>query len=119
MTELVLWVDDLERASGFYETLLGLEAKIDSAGYRQLVSPAHKLHLHEVPAEYRSAESDNPAAYPVREDAVMKPVFAVTSIAEALQRTDGQSRLGKAFGHDDKLMQDVIDPEGNVIQLLE
>jgi catechol 2,3-dioxygenase-like lactoylglutathione lyase family enzyme len=116
MTELVLWVDDLQRASVFYEALLGLEAKVDSAGYRQLISAAHKLHLHEVPVEYRSADSSG--EYPVREDAVMKPVFAVASIADALQRT-GHARLGKAFGHDDKLMQDVIDPEGNVIQLLE
>jgi catechol 2,3-dioxygenase-like lactoylglutathione lyase family enzyme len=119
MTELVLWVDDLERASGFYEALLGLKAKVDSVGYRQLVSAAHKLHLHEVPVEYRSAESHGSALYPMREDAVMKPVFAVASITDALQRTVGQARLGKAFGHDEKLLQDVIDPEGNVIQLLE
>ncbi len=117
MTELVLWVDDLERASVFYEALLQLEAKVDSAGYRQLVSAAHTLHLHEIPAEYRSA--DVSGEYPVREDAVMKPVFAVASIADALRRTTGHARLGKAFGHDDKLMQDVIDPEGNLIQLLE
>ena len=119
MTELVLWVDDLERASGFYEALLALEKTVESTGYRQLASAFHKLHLHEVPTEYRNSESRDSGQYPVREDAVMKPIFAVPSIGEALQRIAGQANLGKSFGHDDKLMQDVIDPEGNVIQLLE
>ena len=113
MTEIVLWVDSLQQAGEFYSQLLSLQVTVDSPGYVQLASLDHKVHLHEVPVEYRGKQSD----YPVRESAAIKPVFSVSSIEEAIDRVTELARMGNRFEHDGIAMQDVTDPEGNVIQI--
>jgi predicted enzyme related to lactoylglutathione lyase len=113
MSEVVLWVDDLAGASAFYSSLLKLQLKVDAPGYRQLASADNLMHLHEVPPEYRSDSGE----YATREDAAIKPVFVVESIEAAKTAVADVLRVGKSFEHDGAVMLDVIDPEGNVIQL--
>ena len=112
MTEITLWVDELSRAQSFYVGLLGLEVLVDGSGYVQLSNELNTIHLHLVPEEYRETGD-----YAVRDSASIKPVFSVKAIpaGTALELLGGKP--AKQFSHEGRDFLDVIDPEGNVIQL--
>ncbi len=104
MTTVVLWAEQLEV----------------SADFVRISSDANQILLHAVPAEYREGVSVPPA---IREDAVMKPVYQVTSIAAARKAVQGLA--GQVFASDREQSYgttkycDGYDTEGNVFQLAE
>ena len=120
MTTVVLWAEDLDNASNFYAALLGAEISDQSADFVRISSDQNQILLHAVPEDYREGVSVPPV---VREDAVLKPVYQVLSIATA--RDAVADMAGKVLSVDREQSYsatrycDGFDPEGNVFQLAE
>ncbi len=120
MSKIVLWVSDLAAQSDFYGKLLGAKVISSTDGFAELSSDTNSVLLHLLPAEYRTA-TPLEAGLPAQEEVAIKPVFSVVSIAEAkLAVADTFARFGDTVAtYGDYSYLDVIDPEGNVIQLQE
>ena len=120
MTTVVLWAEQLEISADFYAALLSAEKSDQSADFVRISSDANQILLHGVAAEYREGVSVPPV---IREEAVMKPVYQVTSIAAAREAVQGLA--GQVFATDREQSYgttkycDGFDPEGNVFQLAE
>lgn len=120
MTTVVLWVEQLEISADFYAALLSAEKSDQSEDFVRISSDANQILLHGVAAEYREGVSVPPV---IREEAVMKPVYQVTSIAAAREAVQGLA--GQVFATDREQSYgttkycDGFDPEGNVFQLAE
>ncbi len=113
--QAVVYVGDLERMRGFYERCFGLTAAEAEDGYCGLESAAWRLML------VRSAEAV-PAATPAarRANTPVKLGFAVGSI-EALEPIVAGlgGRLDDAWEFSGATYCDCVDPEGNVVQLIQ
>ncbi len=118
MTKIVLWVSDLEAQSSFYSALLEASVGESSAGFRQIVSTANEVLLHQLPEQYRLQLPLSQAAL-AQEEVAIKPVFQVSSIESARQRVTASyaqfAQHSNVYG--EFTYQDLVDPEGNVIQL--
>jgi catechol 2,3-dioxygenase-like lactoylglutathione lyase family enzyme len=120
--ELVIYVQRLDAMCAFYAGGLGLVVVEQDDTTAMLQGDGWTLHLVTVPAAIAAtiALSDPPRR---RGETPMKPVFEVagieglrTQIAELGGKLDPPER-GRSFGG--ALRLDALDPEGNVIQLLE
>jgi catechol 2,3-dioxygenase-like lactoylglutathione lyase family enzyme len=120
--ELVIYVQRLEPMRAFYVACLGLVVVEQDDTTVMLRSAGWTLHLVTVPAAVAATiELSDPPRW--RAESPLKPVFEVTGI-EPLRERIGElgGRLdpperGRSFGG--ALRLDAVDPEGNVIQLLE
>jgi len=118
MTTVVLWAEELDNAANFYAALLGAEISDQSVDFVRISSDQNQILLHAVPHEYREGVSVPPV---VREEAVLKPVYQVQSIAAA--RDAVADMAGKVLSADREQSFgatrycDGFDPEGNVFQL--
>jgi catechol 2,3-dioxygenase-like lactoylglutathione lyase family enzyme len=118
MTKIVLWVSDLDAQTSFYMELLDAVVGEESDGFRQLISNRSEILLHELPEPYKLPVPLTQAT-PAQEEVAIKPVFPLISIEAAMQRVKSSlavfAKETTVFAG--QLYQDVIDPEGNVIQL--
>jgi catechol 2,3-dioxygenase-like lactoylglutathione lyase family enzyme len=120
MTSIVLWVENLAAAKTFYQELLSAPVLDDSATFVRVASPANEVLLHLVPEQYREGIATPPD---IRELASMKPIFSVTSIAEA--RMAVADLAGEVYSADTEQVYagsrycDGFDTEGNVFQVAE
>ena len=118
MTKIVLWVSDMDAQTAFYANLLALEVRSRAAGFIELVSESNAVLLHELPIEYRS---NVPLVnqLPAQTEVAIKPVFRVADIAAARKRIAGNlaTTAGQTVSYGSFAYLDVVDPEGNVIQL--
>ena len=124
MSKIVLWVSDLAAQSDFYGKLLGAKVISSADAFAELTDHTNTVLLHLLPAEYREATgltAGLTAGLPAQEEVAIKPVFSVASIAEAKSAVAGTfARFGDSVAtYGDYSYLDVIDPEGNVIQLQE
>lgn len=120
--ELVIYVQRLDPMRAFYVGCLGLVVVEQDDTTAMLENDGWTLHLVTVPAAVAATikRSDPPRR---RAETPLKPVFEVAGI-EALRgqiaalggKLDPPER-GRSFGGTRRL--DALDPEGNVIQLLE
>ena len=118
----VVYVKDLDRMSAFYERCLGFETVERADGYRVLAAEGWTLSLVRA-AEEISATIEIAAPVRRRTEVPIKLGFAVRSIEEVRA---GAEALGghidppdTEWGFRDVRHCDGVDPEGNVIQLLE
>jgi catechol 2,3-dioxygenase-like lactoylglutathione lyase family enzyme len=120
--ELVIYVRRLDPMHVFYAGCLGLVVVERDETTAMLENEGWTLHLVTVPAPLAATIelSDPPRR---RAETPLKPVFEVVEI-EALRRpiarlggTLDPPERGRSFGG--ALRLDALDPEGNVIQLLE
>lgn len=116
--EVVLYARDLERMAAFYEGCVGLAPGESGKGYRGLNSAEWTLWLVAGDGAGGGADDGPP---PRRSQTPFKLAFEVPSIEDAAARAaelggsvDGRRRR---FGGLDR--RDAVDPEGNVIQLVE
>lgn len=118
MTKIVLWVSDLDAQIAFYSNLLELELVGQESGFAYLLGEANAVMLHELPSEYR-ANLPLTAQLPAQTEVAIKPVFQVADLDAARERLVGTlaTAAADAFTHGRSSYLDVIDPEGNVIQL--
>lgn len=118
MSKIVLWVSDMDAQVNFYSSLLDVKQAIREPGFAELSSETNTVLMHELPQEYR-ASVPLTAQLKAQQEVAIKPVFVVTDIAAV--RENVSSTLGtiqgseKTYGASTYL--DVVDPEGNIIQL--
>jgi catechol 2,3-dioxygenase-like lactoylglutathione lyase family enzyme len=118
--ELVIYVQRPEPMQAFYVGCLGLALVEQDETTAMLQNEGWTLHLVMVPPAVAATIEDPPRR---RAETPLKPVFEVASIeplrgriAELGGELDPPER-GRSFGG--ALRLDALDPEGNVIQLLE
>lgn len=119
----VIYAKDLDRMVAFYTAALGLAVDESARGdYAVLLGPNLELSIVQIPQHIASQIelSDPPRA---RESTPIKLAFVVSSIDETLEaarllggRMKDGSRRWQFRGH---VVQDAVDPEGNVYQLRE
>jgi len=109
--QAMLYVKDIVRVAHFYEELLGLKANPDTRTDTWVEFPG--LSLHAIPPHIADEIhiSDPPAP---REDYPVKLIFAVDNIELAFSRL---SALGVTVTMRPWGTCDVLDPEGNILQL--
>ena len=118
MTKIVLWVSDMDAQMTFYSNLLGLRLDVQSEGFASLSSATNSVLLHELPVEYR-ATVPLAAQLPVQAEVPIKPVFLVDDleVARDLVRGSFATFPRDVLSHESSSYLDVVDPEGNVIQI--
>lgn len=114
----VIYVGDLERMAAFYGECFGLTVADGAAGYRGLESAAWLLTL--VP----SAEAVPTATPPVRRQTTpVKLAFEVASIEAVRPIVEGHGGsvepVDAAWEFRGAKHCDCVDPEGNVVQLVQ
>jgi predicted enzyme related to lactoylglutathione lyase len=121
MNALVIFSVNVKALAGFYEAVLGLSPSPmpgDSKKDIRLGGDDSELLIHSIPDQIaKSIVIESP---PVAiEDAAMKPVFDVKSIDEALKQVSqlGGIVTGRTFTLNGLTRHDIVDPEGNVVQL--
>jgi len=118
MISLVVFSIDVRRLTVFYEAVLGAKPNYEPSGDIRLLGDRMEVLVHSVPAEIAKTMEVRTPPEP-REGSAIKPVFDVESLGAALQQVKARGGVvtGRAFGIDGSTRNDVIDPDGNVIQL--
>jgi predicted enzyme related to lactoylglutathione lyase len=118
MSKIVLWVSDLSAMASFYAALFNVDEPTIGDGFGEVTDGTNSVLLHALPEQY-AAQVPLTGQLPVQDEAAIKPVFTVLSIDQAVARiahTFGTaSATSSTYGN--FTYRDVIDPEGNVIQL--
>jgi predicted enzyme related to lactoylglutathione lyase len=118
MSALVVFSPNVPRLATFYERVIGAQPTKESSGDIRLRSEVDEVLIHSMSkkAAARVQISDPPVA---RSDASLKPVFDVPSLQGALEQVTpaGGVVMKFTFTQDGLTRHDVIDPDGNVIQL--
>jgi predicted enzyme related to lactoylglutathione lyase len=118
MASLVVFSIDVARCAAFYEKVLGLRVHSEVSGDIRLIGGAEEVLIHSIPKEIstRIEISIPPSA---RDSSAIKPAFDVASLDVALDqvRAMGGVVTSRTFRLEGLTRHDVLDPEGNVIQL--
>jgi predicted enzyme related to lactoylglutathione lyase len=121
MDALVIFAVNVKALASFYEAVLGLAASPmpgDSRKDIRLGGHNSELLIHSIPERIsKTIVIESPPL--AREETAMKPVFDVKSIDEALKQVPllGGIVTERSFILDGLTRHDVVDPEGNVVQL--
>ncbi len=118
MGSLVIFSVDVRRLADFYEAVLGVTPTNEDSGDIRLRNDREEVLVHSVPA--RVAKTISVQSPPeARDNSPIKPVFDVDSLQAALEAVErnGGVDTGRAFSMDGLTRHDVLDPDGNVIQL--
>lgn len=116
----VVYVLDLPRLAAFYAAVLGLAQRHADDTHAVLQSPDFQLVLHAIPPAI--ARDIRIAVPPVaREDTPIKLFFTVDALARAQAQVRRLGGVADAPAWDGPGFHaaDVLDPEGNVLQLRE
>lgn len=118
MGALVVFSIDVARCAAFYEKVIGLQVQAEVAGDIRLVGNGEEVLVHSVPKGIAKKIEINVPPSP-RENSALKPVFEVASLdaALALVRESGGVVTDRTFSLDGLTRHDVLDPDGNIIQL--
>lgn len=118
MTKIVLWVSDMDAQVAFYCSLLGLEESSRSEGFVELTSEYNAVLIHVLPDEYRAALPLT-AQLAAQTDVAIKPVFRVADVEAARNLAEGSlaTFAEEVVTYGSSKFLDVVDPEGNVIQI--
>jgi len=115
---LVVFSVDVPRCAAFYEKVIGLQAQPEVAGDIRLTGKGEEVLVHSVPKSIaKNIEITVPPA--PREYSALKPIFDVASLDVALDLVGemGGVVTDRTFSLDGLTRHDVLDPDGNVIQL--
>jgi len=119
-TQAVLYVHDLEPLAAFYRECIGLTLAEAGDGYLELRADGLALWLVHGP-QAPGADTDRDGSVRWRSEVPVKLAFEVGSIdrvADAITASGGA--MAKAsWSFAGYRRRDAVDPEGNVIQLLE
>jgi predicted enzyme related to lactoylglutathione lyase len=118
MSSLVVFSVNVRRLAMFYEAVLGAEPVDESSGDIRLINDRDEVLIHSIPKEIaKDIEITSP---PIpRENSPLKPVFDVLSLERALGSVEATGGVvtSRGFSVDGLTRRDVLDPDGNVIQL--
>lgn len=109
---------DVPRLAAFYERVLDLRPSIEDAGDVRLRNDREEILIHTVPKRIAEGIEIRTPPEP-REKSAIKPAFTVDSIDDSLTAVaaNGGVVTGRSFVIDGLSRHDVLDPDGNVIQL--
>jgi len=118
---LVIYSINVRRLADFYEAVVGVKRSPspgDNGKDIRLRSDNEEILIHSIPAKIAKTISlqSPPEA---REDTPIKPVFDVDSLATALEKVSlkGGVVTGRTFALNGLTRHDVLDSDGNIIQL--
>ncbi len=118
MSSLVIFSVDVKRLATFYEAVLGAKPSQESSGDIRVKSDRDEVLIHSIPK--KAAEGIHISSPPTpRENTAIKPIFDVVSLEAALAsvQPNGGVVTTRTFSLDGLTRHDVLDPDGNVIQL--
>jgi predicted enzyme related to lactoylglutathione lyase len=107
MSSLVIFSVHVRRVAAFYGAVLGAKPHDEPSGDIRLIGDREEVLIQvRTPPERR-------------EGAAIKPVFDVESLEAALEQVEAKGGVVTAmtFSIDGLTRHDVLDPDGNVIQL--
>jgi predicted enzyme related to lactoylglutathione lyase len=118
MSSLVVFSVDVTRCAAFYEKVLGLRVQSEVVGDIRLIGDGEEVLVHSVRKEIAKNIQISIPPSP-RENSALKPAFDVASLEVALDqvRATGGVVTSRTFILDGLTRHDVLDPDGNVIQL--
>jgi predicted enzyme related to lactoylglutathione lyase len=118
MSSLVVFSIDVRRLAVFYESVLDAEPRDELSGDIRLVSERDEVLIHSIPKGVAKdiAITSPPAP---RDNSALKPVFDVASLESALSSVEATGGVvtGRGFSLNGLVRRDVLDPDGNVLQL--
>lgn len=118
MLSLVIFSVEVDRLADFYSTLLGANLTSEEHGVVRVHCGETILRILSIPGEiaHDIVITTPPQG---RDDVAVKPIFEVENLALSLQSISalGGVDTGRSFSDSDFDYHDVLDPEGNVIQL--
>jgi hypothetical protein len=115
---LVVFSVDVRRLAAFYEVVLGAQPSLESSGDIRLTNDRDEVLIHSIPKKIaEQIEISIPPA--PRDGSPLKPMFDVHSLETALDGVEATGGVitSRAFSLDGVTRRDVLDPDGNVIQL--
>jgi hypothetical protein len=118
MSSLVVFSINVRRLAMFYETVLGAEPLDERSGDIRLIHERDEILIHSIPEKIaRDIEITSPPA--PRDHSALKPVFDVVSLESALGSVEATGGVvtSRGFSLDGLTRRDVLDPDGNIIQL--
>lgn len=118
MASVVIFSVNVRRLADFYEAVIGVTPTNDGSNDIRLRSDREEVLVHSVPA--RVAKTISIQSPPeARDSSPIKPVFDVHSLEAALEavESNGGVSTGRTFTMNGLTRHDVLDPDGNVIQL--
>jgi predicted enzyme related to lactoylglutathione lyase len=118
MSALVVFSVDVPRLAAFYQRVLEATAATETSGDVRLVTTLDEILIHSIPKKMAAGVSLSTPPEP-RDDSALKPVFEVRSLSNALRRVqeNGGVVTDHTFRFDGLTRHDILDPDGNVIQL--
>lgn len=118
MGALVIFSVDVTRLASFYAAVLDARSVVEPSGDIRIFGDGEEVLIHSLPdAVAGGIEIAAPPA--PRDGTPIKPVFDVGSLESSLRivRTAGGVVTGRVFSLGGLTRHDVLDPDGNVIQL--
>jgi hypothetical protein len=118
MGSLVIFSVDIGRLAGFYHAVLDARLLVDPSGDIRLLNDREELLIHSIPPGIASTIEISSPPEP-RDGSAIKPAFDVGALDEVLEvvRAAGGVVTDHSFSVDGMTRHDVLDPDGNVIQL--
>jgi predicted enzyme related to lactoylglutathione lyase len=117
MGATVIFAVNVLKMADFYEKVLGAVATKEGKDVR-LRTSSDELLIHSIPkAIAKTIQISVPPKK--RDEAAIKPAFEVISLPKALKEVEvaGGVDTGYSFTHQGLQRHDILDPEGNVVQL--
>jgi hypothetical protein len=121
MGALVIFAVNVGSVAKFYEAVVGLSpcpAPGDSKKDLRLCNEDQEVLIHSIsPQISKTIHLESPPL--PREDSAIKPIFEVKSISTALEQVlpNGGIVTERTFTHGGLIRHDIVDPEGNIVQL--
>jgi predicted enzyme related to lactoylglutathione lyase len=118
MASLVVFSPNVDRMSEFYRSVLGVTSIERTSGDVRLFREGDEVLIHSVSQHVAEKMKVNVPPEP-RESAAIKPIFDVESLELALEAVEanGGVTTHHTFTLNGLVRRDVLDPDGNVIQL--
>ena len=118
MSALVIFSVNVRRLATFYEKVLDVRPTLEESGDIRLRSEQEEVLIHSIPPRIAKTIEVQIPPEP-RQDSAIKPAFDVDSLDASLDAVavNGGVVTGHSFVLDGVHRHDVLDPDGNVIQL--
>ncbi len=118
LNRAILFVQDMDSMTAFYEGQLGLVVQSRSENWTLLGDSGYELALHLIPEEYREKRSASTSEVNARTHSQTKLCFFTEDAVKCRDKlvTQGIPMKGPVY-LDDIVYCDGVDPEGNVFQL--